>query len=159
MIRNVTALFLFAGLLFAGGLHTDGQPPPDPVQMGMEEGYYEGIRSGLEDRHDFRISRAWQQVPLSQLSLENKKEIVRPLMKIGLLRQVYLFFSSGEKFDAYLHAHPELNAEQAAQRILGKRFVRAYESSFQKGYEKSLTAPPEKAAKYAALLKTKKRED
>ncbi|WP_026566702.1 hypothetical protein [Bacillus sp. UNC41MFS5] len=60
MIRKLMALFIFAGLLFAGGFKTDGQPPPDPIQMGKEEGYYEGIRSGLEDRHNFRISRAWQ---------------------------------------------------------------------------------------------------
>jgi hypothetical protein len=157
VIRKLMAFFLFAGLLFAGGLQTDGQAPPDPVQMGMEEGYYEGIRSGLEDRHNFRISRAWQQMPPSQLSLDNKKEIARSLMKIGLLSQVYLSFSSGEKFDAYLHAHPKMNAVQAARRILGQRFVRAYERSFQKGYEKSLTAPPEKAANYSALLKAKKR--
>ena len=157
MTRKLIAFFLFACLLLAGCLQTDGQPPPDPVQMGREEGYYEGIRSGLEDRHNFRISRAWQQMPRSQLSLDNKKEIARPLIKIGLLQQVYLFFSSGEKFYAYLHAHPEMNAVQAAQRILGQRFVRAYEKSFQKGYEKSLTAPPKKAASYAALLKAKKR--
>ncbi|QIZ06964.1 hypothetical protein HFZ78_09865 [Priestia megaterium] len=157
MIRKLMAFFLLAGLLFAGGLQTDGQAPPDPVQMGMEEGYYEGIRSGLEDRHGFRISRAWQQMPPSQLSLDNKKEIARPLIKIGLLRQVYLSFSSGEKFDAYIHAHPEMSALQAARRILGQRFVRAYERSFQKGYEKSLTASPQKAANYAALLKVKKR--
>ncbi|MDN3015854.1 hypothetical protein PH210_06485 [Paenibacillus sp. BSR1-1] len=155
MIRKLMAFFIFAGFLLTGALHTDGQPPPDPVEMGKKEGFYEGIRSGLEDRHNFRISRAWQQVPTSQLSLDNKKEIARPLMKIGLLRQVSLFFSSEEKFNAYLHAHPELNAVQAAERILGQRFVRAYKSSFQKGYEKSLTASPEKAANYAALLKTK----
>ncbi|MEH7072636.1 hypothetical protein [Neobacillus drentensis] len=157
MSRKLVTLFLFAVLLFAGGFHTDGQPPPDPAQLGMEEGYYEGIRSGLEDRHKFRISRAWQQMPRSQLSLDNKKEIARPLIKIGLLRQVYLSFSSGEKFFAYLHAHPEMNAVQAAQRILGQKFVKAYEKSFQKGYEKSLTAPPKKAASYAAFLKAKKR--
>ena len=157
MFRKLMVFFLFAGLLFSGGLQTDGQAPPDPVQMGMKEGYYEGIRSGLEDRHDFRISRAWQQMPPSRLSLDNKKEIAQPLIKIGLLRQVYLSFSSGEKFDAYLHTHPEMSALQAARRILGQRFVRAYERSFQKGYEKSLTAPPEKAANYAALLKAKKR--
>jgi hypothetical protein len=153
------ALFIFAGFLFAGGFKTDGQPPPDPIQMGKEEGYYEGIRSGLEDRHNFRISRAWQQIPPSQLSLDNKKEIARPLMKIGLLRQVYLYFSSSEKFDAFLHAHPEMNTIQAAQRILGQRFVKAYERSFQKGYEKSLTASPKKAAKYAALLEAKKDQE
>ncbi|MDR7000228.1 hypothetical protein [Neobacillus niacini] len=157
MIRKFMAFLLFASILFAGGLQTDGHPPPDPVLMGMEEGYYEGIRLGLEDRHNFRISRAWQQIPPSQLTLDNKKEIARLLMKIGLLKQVYLSFSSGEKFDAYLHAHPEMNAVQAAQRILGQRFVKAYEKSFQKGYENSLTAPPEKAANYAALLKAKKR--
>jgi hypothetical protein len=50
-----------------------------------------------------------------------------------------------------------MSALQAARRILGQRFVRAYERSFQKGYEKSLTASPEKAANYAALLKVKKR--
>lgn len=156
MLRKLIAFFLFAALLFAGGFQTDGQPPPDPVQMGMEEGFYEGIRSGLEDRHNFRISRAWQQMPRSQLSLDNKNEIARPLIKIGLLRQVYLSFSSDEKFYAYLNAHPEMNAVQAAQRILGQRFVRAYEKSFQKGYEKSLTAPPEKVASYVALLKRKR---
>ena len=155
MTRKLITFFLFAGLLFTGGFQTDGEPPTDPVQMGKEEGYYEGIRSGLEDRHNFRISRAWQQMPRSKLRLDNKMEIVRPLIKIGLLRQVYLSFSSGEKFYAYLHAHPEMNAVQAAQRILGQRFVRAYEKSFQKGYEKSLTAPPEKAASYAALLRAK----
>ena len=157
MSRKLITFILFTGLLFAGGFQTDGQPPPDLVQMGMEEGYFEGIRSGLEDRHKFRISRAWQQMPRSQLSLDNKKEIARPLIKIGLLRQVYLSFSSGEKFYAYLHAHPEMNAVQAAQRIFGQRFVKAYEKSFQKGYEKSLTAPPEKAASYATLLKEKNR--
>jgi hypothetical protein len=155
--RNLVAFILFAVLSFSGGLQTDGQAPPDPIQMGMEEGYYEGIRSGLEDRHNFRISRAWQQMPKSRLSMDNKKEIVLPLMKIGLLRQVYLSFSSGKKFYAYLHAHPELTAEQAARRILGQRFVRAYERSFRKGYERSLTAPPEKAANYAAFLKAKSR--
>ncbi|MGG3471452.1 hypothetical protein ABES02_28790 [Neobacillus pocheonensis] len=157
MIRKLIAFFLFASFLFAGGLHTDGQPPPDPVEMGMKEGFYEGIRSGLEDRHNFRISRAWQQVPPSKLILDNKKEIARPLIKIGLLRQVYLFYSSEEKFNAYLHAHPEMNAVQAAQRILGQRFVRAYERSFRQGYEKSLTASPEKAANYATLLRMKNR--
>ncbi|MEY2196202.1 hypothetical protein AB7942_26220 [Neobacillus sp. BF23-41] len=157
MTRNLVAFFLFAVLSFAGGLQTDGQAPPDPIQMGMEEGYYEGIRSGLEDRHNFRISRAWQQMPQSRLYIDNKKEIVLPLMKIGLLRQVYLSFSSGKKFYSYLHAHPELTAEQAARRILGQRFVRAYERSFRKGYERSLTAPPKEAANYAAFLKAKSR--
>jgi hypothetical protein len=157
VIRNLIACFLSAVLLFAGGLQTDGQAPPDPFQMGMEEGYYEGIRSGLEDRHNFRISRAWQQTPPSRLSRDNKKEIAMPLMKIGLLRQVYLSFSSGKKFYAYLHAHPEFTAEQTAQRILGQRFVKAYERSFRKGYERSLTAPPEKAANYAAVLKKRSR--
>ncbi|WHY91652.1 hypothetical protein QNK12_29310 [Neobacillus cucumis] len=157
MIRKLMAVFLFTGLLFAGGLQTDGHPPPDPSKMGMEKGYYEGIRSGLEDRHNFRISRAWQQLPPSKLRRDNMKEIARSLMKIGLLQQVYLSFSSVEQFDAYLHENPEINVVQAAQRILGQRFVRAYESSFQKGYENSLTAPPEKAANYAALLKEKKR--
>ena len=93
MTRNLVAFILFAVLSFSGGLQTDGQAPPDPTQMGKEEGYYEGIRSGLEDRHNFRISRAWQQIPKSRLSMDNKKEIVLPLMKIGLLRQVYLSFS------------------------------------------------------------------
>ncbi|MFB5196976.1 hypothetical protein COJ96_26135 [Bacillus sp. AFS073361] len=157
MTRKLIAFFLFACLLFTGDFQTDGMPPPDPVQMGMEEGYYEGIRSGLEDRHNFRISRAWQQMPRSKLSIDNKMEIARPLIKIGLLRQVYLSFSSGEKFYDYLHAHPEMDAVQAAQRKLGQRFVRAYEKSFQKGYEKSLTAPPDKAASYAALLREKNR--
>ena len=156
MAQKLTALFLFIGILFVGGFQTDDQPPPDPVQIGTEEGYYEGIRSGLEDRHNFRISRAWQQIPRSQLSSENKDEIARPLIKIGLLRQVYLSFSSRDKFYTYLHAHPEMNALQVAQRILGQQFVRAYEKSFQKGYEKSLTASPKKAASYAALLKVKK---
>ena len=156
MTQKLTAFFLFIGILFVGGFQTDDQPPPDPVQIGMEEGYYEGIRSGLEDRHNFRISRAWQQIPRSQLSSDNKKEIARPLIKIGLLRQVYLSFSSMDKFYTYLHAHPKMNAIQVAQRILGQKFVRAYEKSFQKGYEKSLTASPKKAASYAALLKVKK---
>ncbi|MED1471984.1 hypothetical protein [Bacillus salipaludis] len=157
MIRKLWVFFLFVVLLFAGGLHTDGQPPPDPIQMGMKKGYYEGIHSGLEDRHNFRISRAWQQMPPSQLRLDNKKEVAQSLMKIGLLKEVYLSFSSGEKFDAYLHAHPEMNAVQAAQRILGQRFVRAYEKGFQKGYEQSLTASPKKAANFASLLKAEKR--
>jgi len=153
--RNITAFSLFVVLLFVGGLQTDGQAPPDPIQMGMQEGYYEGIRSGLEDRHNFRISRAWQQTPPSELSMDNKKEIVLPLVKIGLLRQVYLAFSSEKKFYTYLHDHPELTAEEAARRILGQRFVKAYERSFRKAYEKSLTAPPEKVTNYTAVLKKK----
>jgi hypothetical protein len=153
----MAAFSLFVVLLFAGGLQTDGQAPPNPILMGLKEGYYEGIRSGLEDRHNFRISRAWQQMPPSRLSMDNKEEIVLPLVKVGLLRQVYLSFSSEKRFYTYLHDHPELTAEEAARRILGQRFVKAYERSFRKAYEKSLTAPPEKAINYAALLKTKRK--